>query len=641
MNGEFDAAGEMDRANACFQAGNLAEAEELCLSVVGHMPENPRARHLLAFMALNQGKNNEALDHLQAADDSTVDNPLFFMHRGIAQSLTGKVDDSIGSFSKAIELKDDVADLHGNLARSLNLLGRRDDAIAAAQKALALDQSHLGALDVLADAEAAKGRPDAALAAVEKALSVNPGYLPALFKKGGLLISQARFEEAVDVLQHIVKLAPGKMEAWANLGFAFNKLNRAKEAVGAFEKAVELNPVEWGVWEQLARAYELIGDVEKARDAAEKVLAVKRGSIQARLVLARCLWRENNLLAAELKLLEILELNPEGVLRSSSEMLLGQVRDRLGRATEAFDTFKKANAYRAASKEWRSIDPNRFPVLVANFRNGLTKEVVESWNPYQADDGFIDPVFFVGFPRSGTTLMEQMLASHPGLISGDENDWLLSLLSELPGSVPQCLGQLTPPQIARLRSLYWDKARALHGEDLAQGRLVDKYPLNIVTLGLIQRLFPKAKVIVALRDPRDCVLSCFMQNFEANEGMAQFLDIDNAARFYVQTLDLYKHYRDVLPLDVMEYRYEELVEDTEAVLRRVLGFLGLEWDASVLAYADREQDRIVSTPSLRDVSQSVYSRSVGRWQRYRAQMAKALEVLEPTVQRLGYDRQEG
>jgi len=132
-----------------------------------------------------------------------------------------------------------------------------------------------------------------------------------------------------------------------------------------------------------------------------------------------------------------------------------------------------------------------------------------------------------------------------------------------------------------------------------------------------------------------------MQNFEANEGMAQFLDIDNAARFYVQTLDLYKYYRDVLPLDVMEYRYEELVEETEAVLRRVLGFLGLEWDASVLAYADREQDRIVSTPSLRDVSQSVYSRSVGRWQRYRAQMAKALEVLEPTVQRLGYDGWEG
>ena len=177
---------------------------------------------------------------------------------------------------------------------------------------------------------------------------------------------------------------------------------------------------------------------------------------------------------------------------------------------------------------------------------------------------------------------------------------------------------------------------AWHGETLSGRHLVDKLPLNLVHLGLVRRLFPDAKILLALRDPRDVVLSCFMQTFELNTAMVHFLDLCDAARLYRTVMALGTVYQQRLGLDLLSYRYEDLVAAPESTARQVFAHLGLPWDDCVMRYYERRAGRAVATPSYQDVTRPVYSRAVGRWRSYRGEMAAALDLLLPAVTAFGY-----
>ena len=167
-------------------------------------------------------------------------------------------------------------------------------------------------------------------------------------------------------------------------------------------------------------------------------------------------------------------------------------------------------------------------------------------------------------------------------------------------------------------------------------RLVDKMPLNTVDAGLIARLFPKAKVLLALRHPCDVVLSGFMQAFKPNPAMVQFETLKSSALFYAAVMDLWRQYEPVLPLSVHRVRYEDLIADFEGETRRMLAFLGVAWDDAVLAYAERAKGKAIATPSYHQVTQPIYTRSVGRWRNYHAAFADVLPILEPWLKAFGY-----
>ncbi len=249
-------------------------------------------------------------------------------------------------------------------------------------------------------------------------------------------------------------------------------------------------------------------------------------------------------------------------------------------------------------------------------------------------------VFLVGFPRSGTTLLDTILRSHPDIAVVEEMPAVLLVreaLERLPGGSPDGLAALDPAHLEELRQIYFTELDKHLAPEDRPAVVIDKLPLNLVEAGLIHRIFPRARFLFVQRHPCDCVLSCFMQNFKINDAMANFLDLEDAARLYDKAMTLWQQYQEVLPLQVHKLRYESLIEAFDETLGPLLEFLGVAWDDSIRNYAETatRRDRI-ATPSYDQVTQPLYTRARGRWERYREQMQPVLPTLLPWVKRFGY-----
>jgi hypothetical protein len=250
-------------------------------------------------------------------------------------------------------------------------------------------------------------------------------------------------------------------------------------------------------------------------------------------------------------------------------------------------------------------------------------------------------VFVVGFPRSGTTLLDQMLDAHPALQVYEEKpllDAVAAKLEQRPGGLRKALENFNAADAALLRKLYFDTAAQFAPRT---GVLVDKNPLNIARLQLIQQVFPKAKIILALRHPCDVVLSCFMQNFRFTEATRGFWTLQDTAQLYDQILTLWQAQRQRLQPEVLEIRYENLIQDLEGHARQLCAFLGLDWQPKMLDYAAHAQTRRISTPSYAQVVQPIYQGAKDRWRNYQAQFAPIMAQLQPHIDALGYTVGDG
>jgi hypothetical protein len=246
-------------------------------------------------------------------------------------------------------------------------------------------------------------------------------------------------------------------------------------------------------------------------------------------------------------------------------------------------------------------------------------------------------VFLVGFPRSGTTLLETALSAHPDVVTLEERECLGGSIQAYLTSDRglERLGALDEREAQRRRAEYWQAVRS-YGVDPAGRTFVDKLPLNIMHLPLIARLFPDARVLLARRDPRDVVLSCFRRRFELNPAMYRLLTLEGAADFYDAAMALSQACLVRLPLEVHVLRHEDLVEDFEGRLRGVCAFLGLEWTAALMDVAAAARARAIDTPSSAQLARGLNREGVGAWRRYRRQMAAVLPRLAPWAAQFGY-----
>jgi hypothetical protein len=264
---------------------------------------------------------------------------------------------------------------------------------------------------------------------------------------------------------------------------------------------------------------------------------------------------------------------------------------------------------------------------------------VARWDAAAAPATADSPVFVVGFPRSGTTLLELTLDAHPLLVSMDEQPFLQHALRDILAIAPYPheLAAVTATDLERVRAAYWQRVR--RRVQLAPGqRLVDKNPLNILRLPVIKRLFPNARVLLAVRHPCDVLLSCYMQHFRAPEFALLCADLSTLAVGYRRAFDFWYRESAVLKPAVREVRYETLVMEFEVQVRAIAEFLQLPWDERMLAPAAHAQAKgFISTPSYSQVVQPVNKRSVGRWHAYRAHFAAVLPRLAPYLARWDYD----
>ncbi|HEY5711484.1 MAG TPA: sulfotransferase [Allosphingosinicella sp.] len=594
MTGVEEAIG---RALTLLRGGDLAGAGREAEAALRRDPDNGGLLRLQGYILQSQERHAEAADCYARVVVKDPNDWEIWNNLGNARRAAGDRDGAIAALAEARALRPDLAAIHYNLGVSLAEAGRLEDG-------------------ALAFAEAARRAPD------------NPGPLLEL---GKALRHLGRHQDALAPLEAAAQLSPGAPDPRLERARALSGLGRFDESDAAYRSALNAQPGLAAAFLERGQLLERGNKLERLpallAEAAGQGVAAADLSYLSALALERDGKVADALVAAQAA--------PEGDDPGRKAQLVGRLADRLGDAATAFAAYREMNRVASEGRDAAACDPAGYRDHVAALRDMMTPAYAAAWRPGGPGEGRPAPVFLVGFPRSGTTLLDTLLMGHPAIHVLEEEP-LLQRAGEALGDFAR-LPALDEAETERLRALYFDALDVFDPQ--AKGKMiVDKLPLNLLGAPLIHRLFPDAKLIFAGRHPCDVVLSCFMQNFDLNDAMANFLDLGYAARLYDLVMSFWTRARDVLPLDVHEVRYEDVVADKEAALRGLVAFLGLDWDPAVLDHQKTAAARgPIITPSYAQVAQPIYTRAKGRWERYREQMAPVLPILAPWAVKMGYD----
>jgi tetratricopeptide (TPR) repeat protein len=581
---------------ALIDTGQAASALTVCTAEAAARDPSCRLWRLRGYVLQVDEDFAGAADAYARVVDAVPDDFESWNNLGNARAGAGDVEGSIPAIEQAVKLRPDVAPVRMNLAAALIDAGRTDEALAA-------------------------------LTACERDF---PGDAKPLVEKYALLKQLYRDEEALVALEQANRLDPNDVDLLVKLGserfVAFNMVG----AEQAFRRAITLDPAHAEAHVALANLLEHSNQVDAFAPliSSAEAAGVEAGSLH--FIRALSLRREKKFEEG----LQALALVPEDVEPSRRAQLVGQFHDRLGNAEAAFAAFADMNAN-------QKLDPSD-PVLRAEeyraehtaHREVVTRAWAGSWTPAAPSSAGPTPAFLVGFPRSGTTLLDTMLMGHPRVVVLEERP-PLSAVEKTVGGLER-LASLDEKEIDALRSLYFEEA-AKYATLAPDSLLIDKAPLHLNKVPLIYRLFPEAQFILALRHPCDVLLSCFMTNFRLNNAMANFLDLDTAAWVYDQTFSYWEQCRSLFPITVNTVTYEHMVANSSAELRPLFDALGLDWREEALDHLKTAATRgVISTASYSQVHEPLYGRASGRWTRYRDQLAPVLPVLKPWIDRFGY-----
>lgn len=433
----------------------------------------------------------------------------------------------------------------------------------------------------------------------------------------------------------------GLIDGWRNLGGLEAKERNSKATIAAYERVLAISRRDPAAHAALAQEYERLHDLARAKAHGQEALAGDPGNEIARLALAHALLREKDFSGAEAAALAVTaRADGAAANRAIAWGVVGEARDRLDDASGAFAAFTAANRI-LREQHGHLLNATHLlyhPAGLARMTELVGETDIAAWPAPAAAFATAAPVFLVGFPRSGTTLLDQILSSHSRIVCIEEREHFAEALGGVIRDAAKLarFGMLSAVEIDAARTEYWRRVRAENTLP-PDALLVDKLPLNIVVLPLIKRVFPDARIVFALRDPRDVILSCYQQRFGMNAPMVQFLELGSAAAYYDAIMALFDVCRQRLALDLHQVRYEDVVADLEGAARGLTAFLGLDYETAMLDFNVTALKRDINTPSARQVIQPLYSRSIGRWRRYGEELSPVLPILAAWVKRFGYE----
>jgi tetratricopeptide (TPR) repeat protein len=576
-----------DFALACNNLGNALRLQGDLAGALAHFrqavqidPTLVEARSNLGQMLLEHKQLPEALVHCQAAVRLR---PRFAeAHGNLGNVLreVGRLDEAKACYAEGLRLNPGLAMLFNNMGQALQEESKLVDALAWYQRGLEIEPTMARLHCNLASALEEQEKHDEAIARYEIALRLEPDYAEAHNGLGWVWHEQGRYEPAQERYRTALRLKPDLAMAHCNLGTVREELSDFEEAQRCFREALTHDPRHAGAWSQLA--------------------TLLRGKLpEADLAAMRQLLADPYLTDSK---------------RAVLHFGLAQVLDASKNYDEAGEHLRQANALALA--QWRKRGQGYEPALHTEFVDRLLSTCTPAFFERVRGFGVASerPIFIVGLPRSGTTLTEQVLASHSQVFGAGE----LSLAREdfqiLAGEggtealAFENLARIDAAIVERLANRHLDQLRALDAES---PRVADKMPDNYLHLGLLATLFPRAKFIHCRRDLRDVAVSCWMTNFRHIRWAS---DPDYIAARFREYQRLMDHWRSVLPVPVLEVGYEETVADLEGVARRLVAWCGLDWEPACLAF--HKGNRPVRTASVTQVRQPIYTRSVARWKNY-------------------------
>lgn len=648
------------------QSGDTARARQLA---EGALETGGDRTALNAFLGMLLARSNDltgAVRHLKAAHAERPGDATIACNLIAVLLDTGDLNDALTVATQDLARADPtlrIARYRGFISQSLELFG---EAVEAYEHVVAGEPDDFESWNNLGNARSATGDLDGSVVALERAMALNPLAPPTRLNLAVALRSVGRTEEAETLLRTTADEFPDDARALHELYVQYKKEGRQEAAMEALEAALIRDPVNANLQLKFGVECGLVNRIDEAEQAFRTVLAIdptvtdayvgltvqfehsnREEEFAPLIALAEAHGVDGGALAFMRAFeyrrakrfedaLESLALVPPDIQLERTTHLRGQVLDRLGRVDEAFAAFRETNQLHQDS----ATDPlQRSTELRAQLRGELsfmTPEWAATWSDIAIAPDNPDPVFLLGFPRSGTTLLDTILMGHPDTMVLEEQP-PLNLTDKRVGGTAAIPG-LDAAAVADARRFYFDEIAKVAPVPLDPARmLIDKSPLFLSKAVLIQRLFPNARFILALRHPCDVLLSCFMSNFRLNNAMSNFLRLEDAAEFYDLTFQHWERARELFPLKVHTIVYERLVEDVAAEVRPLFDFLGLEWRDAVLDHQATAKKRgLITTASYAQVVEPIYKRAAGRWEGYREHLEPILPVLRPWVEKFGY-----
>ena len=579
--------------------------------------------------------------------------PKALLEQGVAAQRAGRPREAAQLYRAALKLAPGFAEAHQYLATALSASGEHDAAERSIRRALDLDPGRAAFHATRGAVLLAAGRVAPAREALRVAVAQDPKAAPARFQLafaheragdfaaaegeyraylaldsrnarawsnlGVVQIALARPDDAVESLGRAVALEPALVPAWVNLARAQRDAGQHERAIESLGRARHLAPNEPMVHSNLGQVLRELGRIDEAIESFRRAIAIAPGLAIPRVMLA--MTREHVERDAEVEWIERAAREPKtaGIREHDALFAHAKVLDDLGDRDAAFDELVRANASRRATIRYSIADDvARFARIREVFGADRVAALPGDGCPDSA------PVFVVGMPRSGTTLAEQVLASHPAVFGAGETEHLRRALQseDLPGGHPDGFASPAEGALAAAGRRYVERLR--RGAPSVP-RIVDKSPLNFLRLGAIRSILPNARVIHCVRDARDTCLSVFEQNFEADLPFA--FDLREIGRYWRLYDELMQHWRTVLGDGAfLEVRYEDLVDDLATHARRMVDWIGLPWDPACLSF--HTSPRAVRSASLQQVRKPIYRSSVERWKQYQDRLGPLLDELD-------------
>lgn len=619
-----DVTAELHRAAESLRAGQAARAKRAAQGVLAVEPSNAKARHLLGAAYAREGDLPSAIEHLQAAARAmprqhavTADLAAAWQRHADGLFAEARDDDARAAQREAISCDPFFPNIRAAIQAGAE--GRLRDAETGYRDVLKADSNHIHALVGVANIAIDRNAPDDAERLLGRAMSVSANVSHVHRALARLAMSRSRFPEAEAAAERAVELNPELAESWTTLGTVLAWGLKQAEAASAFERALAINPKQ-------PRVHLSLGHVHKALGNSDASVRAYRSAVGADAGLGEAWWS-----LADLKTYRFTDAERSAMLaaqerrdlfgrdRAALHFALGKAFEDSGEVDQAFEHYRRGNDLRASHE---SFNVERFEAQCRRLCLAFTAtELAEKRGTQETRrrTGVAPsptPIFVIGLPRSGSTLVDQILSSH-SLVQGTmELPHVLGYVRELErgAGYPDAAVQMTPEDLRALGDRYLAETASHRGD---APYFVDKMPNNFLHVGLIACMLPQARFVDTRRHPLGCALSIYKQNFARGQSFSYRLD--TLAAYYRGYLEMMRHWQGVLPGRIHRVIYERMVDDTEAETRRLLAHCDLPFEESCLRFF--ETDRVVRTASAEQVRQPIYTDAKEHWQAFRPQLA--------------------
>ena len=506
---------------------------------------------------------------------------------------------------------------------------------------------------------------------LEKVILTNKD-IPEVYNNLGIIcLNSKNIKASINYFEQAIKLNPKFSMAYCNLGLAYNKISQFEKATENYLKAIESDQKNIVAYFNIGNLFKFKGDLDQAEKNFNKAINLNPNMIMAYNNLFEIFDKSNQLKKLEnilnkakqkfgdnplvnfcegiyeykkknfkevIKIYEKIVLDKNDVSRFTvRNELLAKSYDHIGNYDKAYEAFRLANN-QINSFFQKEFNKENFINFINKRYEYFTSKNVKNW-VIEKKDKNKSPIFLIGFPRSGTTLLDTILRSHLKVEVLEEKPvvdmFIKSLAIEINNDLNN-LGKIDKNQILKLRQIYFENRNKYINFD-SDKIYIDKMPLNLIHVGEIVRIFPDAKFIFAIRNPYDVILSCFMQQFSPNDAMANLTNFDDATKLYDLVMNLWFRYNEIFSINAEVVRYENVVENFDESINNLLNFLELEWDDKVKEYYKTAENRgMITTPSYNQVNMPLYNKSINRWKNYENKFLDNKKILDKWTKKFNY-----